>query len=253
MAHNEENQPPEHEAQPEPPASEPTIAQPQQADDEPQGAAVEPAPKTPRRAWWRFWRRRERTRSESHVSVLTALISALAALAGAGVGGIASYKAAQSQDAAQFRVAQANNTAQADQALITRKQIAYSDYLAADFDMENSEFRFQDALFAFKPPNVDGVKAAVEPTFDSNVKYLRAMYNVELVDSPEVDQVIREISSKHDDLTYTMQGLMNAALTGNPVPRSAVAQIGEKAVGMKDLRHKFRDAARKDISGLSGH
>jgi hypothetical protein len=182
------------------------------------------------------------------------LISALAALAGAGVGGIASYKAAQSQEAAQFRVAQANNTAQADQALITRKQIAYSDYLAADFDMENSELRFQDALFAFKPPNVDDVKAAAKQTHDINVKYLRAMYNVELVDSPEVDQIIKEISSKHDDLTLTMQGLTNAALqAGSPAPRSAVTQIGERIPGMQDLRRKFRDAARKDISGLSGH
>jgi hypothetical protein len=181
------------------------------------------------------------------------LISALAALAGAGVGGIASYKAAESQDAAQFRVAQANNTAQADQALITRKQIAYSDYLAAYFDMENSEFRFQDALLTFKPPNVDGVNAAFKQTADSNVKFLRAMYNVELVDSPEVDQVVREIASKHDDLTYTMQDLMTAAQSGRPAPQPAVYQIGIKARGMVDLRHKFRDGARKDISGLSGH
>ena len=92
------SQPPDHEPEAEHPADD-SIAE-----------AGEAEPETPKPS------REQRGRPESRFSVLTALISAAAALIGAIVGGVASYIAAHFQAEAQFHVAQTNNAAQADQA-----------------------------------------------------------------------------------------------------------------------------------------
>src|SRR5208282_2050870 len=102
MSEQVSSKPPDHEPEAQPAADEPQAEDPA---DEPTAEAGKPEPKTPKPRWWRFWRRQreQRGRPESRFSVITALISAAAALIGATVGGIASYMAAQSQADAQLR------------------------------------------------------------------------------------------------------------------------------------------------------
>jgi hypothetical protein len=255
MSDEGDNRPPEHEAQPQPAANEPPVAQPQQEDDELKGAAVEPAPKAPRRRWWRFWRRRDkqRTRSESRFAVLIALISALAALAGAGVGSFASYKGAQSQAAAQLRVAQANNTAQADQEMIKRRQTAYSDYLAAVNDVGNAAYRFHDALMHLQSVNRDSLDAAVKPFGDSWDKAVQTGSVVALVDSPEVEHCRAAMANKENDILFMVAKIMNQSQATLAVDRSAVKELNAIVARTDQPVSDFIAAARADISRLSGH
>ena len=251
MANEGDDQPPEHEQQAQPPDDEPQVQQPA---DEPKVEAGEPEPKTPKPRWWRVWRRRgaQRSGSESRFSVLTAVISAVAALLGATVGGIASYKAAQSQAAAQFRVAQADNAAQADQALISRRQTAYSDYLAAETDLDNAEYRLHDAVVDFKPPDVDPVKAASKQFGDEAGKWVGIHASVRLVDSPEVDQLAEVIANKQGQIFTMAQRITDEALYQMTVDQPALSQLIVEVRGMDDLKTKFVITARADISGSPG-
>jgi hypothetical protein len=245
MSDQVSNQPPDHE----PEADEPQADNPA---DELTAEAGKPEPETPKPRWWRFWRRQreQRGRPESRFSVLTALISAAAALIGAAVGGIASYEAAQSQAAAQFRVAQANNTAQANQALITRKQTAYSDYIAAEDDLEAAELRFRDAIAVFRPPNIDPIEAAYKEYFDVHTKWLHVVDMVELVDSPEVGHSLDAISTQQTDVGITVTKFVNQ-IEGDmtTVDQSALDQFVTKVQGLNPLGYEFLAAAKRDISG----
>ena len=247
MADEGDNHPPEQEVQ------RADVAPQPQADNE---SNVEPPePKTPTRRWWRCWRRRgeQGGKPESRFSVLTALFSAVAALAGAAVGGIASYKAAESQAAAQFRVAQANNAAQADQALISRRQTAYSDFLAAATDVDNAEYRLHDAVGDFKPPNIDPVQAAFQQFADNSGKFVHEHSNAQLVDSPEVNEWVMSIGDKQAEIFDRVQQLTRDAQYSGSVDQSALHQLDVEIDGVNAILTKFIAAARNDISGLSGH
>jgi hypothetical protein len=251
MSEQVSSQPPDHEPEAQPAADEPQADDPA---DEPKAEAGKPEPETPKPRWWRFWRRQreQRGRPESRFSVLTALISAAAALIGATVGGIASYEAAQSQAAAQFRVAQSNNTAQANQALITRKQTAYSDYIAAEDDLEVVELRLREVISNFRPPNIDPIEAAFKEWDDVHTKWLHVVDMVELVDSPEVEHSLEAISTQQIDLGITITSFVNQTKYDmTTVDQSALDQFVKKVQGLNPLGNDFIAAAKRDISGQS--
>ena len=250
MADQVSNQPPDHEPEAPPAAGEPQADHP--ADDS-KAEASEPEPETPKPRWG-FWRRRreQRGRAESRFSVLTALISAAAALVGATVGGVASYMAAQAQVDAQFRVSQANNTAQANQALITRRQTAYSDLISAEAELEDAEFRLHDVIDDFEPPNIDPVKAAFKQEDDIHTKWVHKVGIVQMVDSTEADHVLDAIITRQTDLSHTIENLMNQVeYQMTKVDKSALGKFSDNAEGMELLVHQFLTAAKRDISGQS--
>jgi hypothetical protein len=194
----------------------------------------------------------QRGRPESRFSVLTALISAAAALIGAIVGGVGSYVAARSQATAQFSVAEANNRATADQALITRKQAAYSDFTAAEKDLEDAAFRFGTAMFDFKQPNIEPIEAAFSRWDDVKTKWEHAVGTVELVDSPDVRHSLQAILEEQDGLRSKLEMLYTSATYWlAETDMSALARFSEKREGLRKFDSAFLDAAKRDISGQS--
>jgi hypothetical protein len=247
MSDQVSNQPPDHEPEAQPAADEPQADHP--ADDS-KAEASEPEPETPKPRWG-FWRRRreQRGRAESRFSILTALISAGAALRGAAVGGIASYEAAQSQAAAQFRVAESNNTAQANQALIARRQIAYSDLLAAEEDLEVAQFRLGDAIQDFKPPNVEPVQEAFKREDDAHTKWLHACDTVALVDSPQVESSLEALSNHQTELSTEVGNLANVTIYQKQTDPDALSRFVQKVKDLGALVSALLGAAKSDISG----
>jgi hypothetical protein len=248
MSEQVSSQPPDHEAEAHPAAEKPQVDHPA---DELKAEAGKPEPETPkpRRGFWRR-RREQQGRAESRFSVLTALISAAAALVGATVGGVASYMAAQSQADAQFRVSQANNTAQANQALITRRQTAYSDLISAEEDLEDAEFRLYDAIKEFEPPNIDPVKAAFKQEDNTHTKWLHEVGIVQIVDSTEVGQALNAIITRQTDLSQTIGNFVDQVqYQMTTVDESARRKFIHNAQGLSALDHQFLTAARRDISG----
>jgi hypothetical protein len=249
MSEQVSSQPPDHEAEAHPAAEKPQVDHPA---DEPKAEAGKPEPETPKPRWWRFWRRQSEQSGgpESRFSILTALISAAAALIGAAFGGIASYAAAQSQADAQSRVAQANNTAQASQALITRQQIAYSDYIAAEDDLEVVELRFRDAVAHFRPPNIDPIVAVFKEYGDVHTKWLHVVDKVELVSSPKVDQALYPMVTQQRELSVTVTNFENTIESDMPkVDQSALDDFVTKVNGLTPLGNDFIAAGKSDISG----
>jgi hypothetical protein len=249
MSDQVSSQPPDHE-----PEAQPAADEPHHPAVDSKAEAGEPEPETQKRRWWGFWHRQrgQRGRPGSRFSVLTALISAAAALIGAIVGEVASYVAAQSQADAQFHVAQTNNTAQANQALITRRQIAYSDFMAAQEDLVDAAFRFGDAINDFRPPNIDPVKAAFKQWDDVHNKWAHEVDTVELVDSPEVQHGLEAILTNQDDMRITIGGLAYPAIyqmtTADP---DRFLLFSKQVVDLKRLGSAFLAPAKRDISGQS--
>lgn len=213
-----------------PPDREPE-AQP--AADDSKVEASKPEPETPKPS------REQRGRPESRFSVLTALISAAAALIGAGVGGFASYY-----------VAQANNTAQSNQALITRRQTAYSDFISAETDLEDAEFRLHDAINDFEQPNIEPVKAAFKQENNAHIKWMHEVGIVQIVDSTGVDQALDAIITRQADLSRTIQNFVNQVeYQMTTVDESALDKFVADVKGLERLAHQFLTAAKSDIEG----
>jgi hypothetical protein len=250
MSEQVSSQPPDHEPEAQPAADE------RQADhpaDEPQAEAGKREPETPKPRWWRFWRRQseQRGRPESRFSVLTALISAAAALIGATVGGIASYEAAQSQATAQFRVAKANNGAQANQALITRRQTAYSDFISSETDLQDAEFRLLDAIVDFRPPNIDRVVAVFKQENAAHIKWMHEVANVQIVGSTEANLSLNAIIGRQADLSQTISIFVNQVqYQMMPVDDSADHKFFTNIKGLDELTPQFINAAKRDIEGV---
>lgn len=243
MSEQVSSQPPDHEPEAQRAADEAPADHP--ADDS-KAEAGEAEPEAPKPS------SEQRGRPESRFSVLTALISAAAALIGAIVGGVGSYVAAQSQATAQFRVAQANNVATADQALITRRQTAYSDFMAAEKDLEDAAFQFGMAIYDFNPPNIDPIKAAFSRWDDVHTKWEHAVGTVELVDSPNVRHSLQPILKEQDALRSKLEMLYTPAIYQLAATDMAeLERFTEKREGLSKLDSAFLDAAKRDISGQS--
>lgn len=241
MSDQVSSQPPDHEPEAQPAADE---APADLTADDSQAEAGEAEQETPKLS------SEQRGRPESRFSVLTALISAAAALIGAIVGGVGSYVAAQSQATAQFRVAQANNAATADQALITRKQTAYSDFIAAEEDLEDAAFQFGMAIYDFKPPDIDPIKAAFSRWDDVRTKWEHAVGTVELVDSPDVRNSLHAILKEQDALRSKLEMLYTPAIYQlTATDMDELARFTEKREGLSKLDSAFMVAAKRDISG----
>ena len=131
MADNEQNQPPEHEAQPELTDRGANPAPPEPADDQPPVDTGEP-----KRRKKRISSQRKKTDSSTWI---TAAISAIASLAGASVGAFATYHSAQSQATAQVHAAQSSATAQANEELVKTRQTEYADYISQQIDLMDTE------------------------------------------------------------------------------------------------------------------
>jgi len=225
---DEENQPPKHqEAQSQPPA-----AQPRQADDEPKVEAVQNEPKTPASA--------QRSKRESRFSVLTALISALAALFGALVGGVSSYV-----------VAQCNNTAQADEAQITRRETTYADYMTQQSDFATAQHTLVDALQLIPPPANTQVNAYLEHYRDEHDKSLHSDYSVRLVESPGVDPARKAIFDLNGNINNDIISLgpeYNPGLPLNGLNQSDLADLNSRFDAEEGMLDNFPKAAAPDTA-----
>jgi hypothetical protein len=220
--------PPDHEPEAQPAAGE---APADHLADDSKAEAGETEPATPKPS------RKQRGRPESRFSVLTALISAAAALIGAGVGGFASYY-----------VAQANNSAQSNQALITRRQTAYSDFISAETDLENAEYRLHDAISDFEPPNIEPVKAAFKQENDTHTKWNHEAGTVQMVDSTGVDQALDAIIIRQADLSKSIQNFVNQVeYQMTTVDGPALDKFVADLKGLEPLDHQFITAAKSDI------
>ncbi|BBX45565.1 hypothetical protein GCM10009641_52370 [Mycobacterium cookii] len=149
-----------------------------------------------------------------------------------------------------MRVAQNNNAAAADQALIIRRQTAYSDFLRAEKDLEDAAFRFGSAVYVFKPPNIDPIQAAFDRWDDVKTKWEHAVGAVELVDSPDVRHSLEAIEKEIDGLRSKLEMLYTPAryeLAATDM--DALRQFSEQREGMSKLDSAFLAAAKRDISG----
>ncbi len=244
MSEQVSSQPPDHEPEAQPAANQPQADHPA---DEPTAEAGKPEPETPKPG------KEQRSRAESRFSVLTALISAAAALIGATVGGVASYEAAQSQATAQFRVAQANNGAQANQALITRRQTAYSDFISSETDLQDAEFRLLDAIFDLGPPNIDRVEAAFKQENAAHTKWIHEVDIVQIVGSTEANHPLNAIIGRQTDLSQTISKFVNQVQHQMmPVDDSTDHNFFTKIKGLDELTSQFINAAKRDIEGGNG-
>lgn len=222
MAGSEENQPPEHEAQPQPSAGEPTAAQPEKTGDEPKVQAR----KT----------KSEDSKSEWRHTLITAVISALAALLGASVGGFFTYWGSHSQ-----------STAQADAALIERRQSVYADYITAEVDRSNTEHLLADYL-SERPIPVDQVNNTVDTRNDLIDKCARTGYILRFNASDAVDNIRLTIDQDETDIGKIIDKLLGQGSNPNGITdKRAFDDLYGKIDAVRHEYHVFADAARADV------
>lgn len=216
MTDNDEIQPPEYEAQG------------QQPDDEPKVLAGDRERKRPKSA--------SGNRSDRRFTIITASISASAALLGALVGGISTYM-----------VAQRNNIADADTAQIASRKSAYADYLSAETDLEGAEYKLADTL-RDQPNNLDAVLSAVNQFNDRKHKEWRVGDIVSLVDSDPVKNARIEIAKEQHKIQHLEETLVDQASDHKVPDRSELNEMYTRLDGMSHLQDLFIDSARRDMT-----
>jgi hypothetical protein len=225
MAESEENQPPGHEAQPQPSAGEKTAAQPDKTGDEPKVQA-----KT----------KSEDSKSEWRHTLITAVISALAALLGASVGGFFTYWGSHSQ-----------STAQADAALIERKQSVYADYITAEVERSNTEHLLAHYL-GERPIPVDQVNKIIDTRNDLIDKCARTGYILRLNASDAVNNIRLTIDQDETDISTIMDKLIGQASNPDGITdKRALDDLYGKIDAVRHEYHVFADAARADVKSLN--
>jgi hypothetical protein len=222
MTGSEENKPPEHEVQPEPAGNEPRVAQPGQADRAPKVEAGEADPKT--------WRSKP-----DRYTLITAGISALAALLGALIGGISSYL-----------VAQSNNAAEAESAQISRKETTYADFITHSSDLLRAD---NDLTDHYKSNPADTAEEdQLQNTVSGNYgKWLHTDFIVRVVDSPEVDSARNAIYEHILTIRGLLTELADEVHSRKPINQTT-ANLESEYEGVNVLENTFTKAAKDDVT-----
>jgi hypothetical protein len=214
MADNEQSKAPKHEAQVQP------------ADGEPEVEEDEPNPETPKSGI--------RSETDWRVPLITAAISALAALVGALVGGISSYM-----------VSQSNNTAQADEAQIARRETTYADYLTFQSDLVRADHDLVDH-FKSNPEDTAALDPLVKTWTDNYGKWLHTDFIVKVVESPQVFPAREAIYSQNLTIRNHLQGLIVQVNSHQPIDQSALNELYREFDGMTNLVDAFAQVAQAD-------
>jgi hypothetical protein len=216
MADNEQGKPPEHEAQWQP------------ADSEPKVEADKPEPEMAKSGI--------RSEADWRVPLITAAISALAALIGALVGGISSYM-----------VAQSNNTAQADVAQIARRETTYADYITFQSDLLRADNDLVDH-FRSNPDDTAALDPLVKTWTDNYGKWLHTDFIVKVVESPQVFPAREAIHSHNLRIRDLLQGLVVEVNSHQPIDQSALNELHTEFDGMTNLVDAFTQVAQADTT-----
>jgi hypothetical protein len=222
MADSAPNQPAEHEAQPQPSEGEPTVAQPEKTDDKAKAQAAES--------------KSGGSKSDWRHTLITAAISALAALLGAAVGGFFTYWGSHSQ-----------SIAQADAALIERKQSVYADYITAEVARSSTEHLLTDYL-SERPIPVDQVNKTADTRNDLIDKCARTGYILRFNASDAVENIRMTIDQDETDIGEIIDKLLGQ--DSNPDGITDKRAFDDLYGKLDAVRHKyyiFADAARADI------
>jgi hypothetical protein len=214
MADNEQSKAPKHEAQVQP------------ADGQPKVEGDEPKPETPKSGI--------RGETDWRVPLITAAISALAALIGALVGRISSYM-----------VAQSNNTAQADAAQIARRETTYADYITFESDLLRADHDLVDH-FRSNPDDTAAVDPLIRTWTDNYGKWLHTDFIVKVVESPQVFPARNAIYSQNLRIRDLLQGLIVEVNSHQPIDQSALNELHTEFDGMTNLLDAFTQVAQAD-------
>ncbi|MCW2649111.1 MAG: hypothetical protein QOE94_2296 [Mycobacterium sp.] len=216
MADNEQNKPPENEARVQP------------ADHEPKAEADEPEPETPKSG--------TRNPSDWRLPLITAAISALAALSGTVVGGISSYL-----------VAQSNNTAQADAAQIARRESTYADYITYQSDLLRADSDLVDH-FKSNPGDRAGLDLKVKTWTDNYGKWLHTDFIVKVVASPKVFPARNDIYVHNLRIRDLLQGRIVEVNNSAPIDQSALSELYKEFDRMTTFVDRFTQVAQADTT-----
>lgn len=176
-------------------------------------------------------------RGEKWLLIAVAVIAAVAALSGAGIGGCATNRAAL----AQVRAAH-------DQEVIDRRKAAYADYLVVAIDLQNIEFQISDGFTRGILNNEDAVQKKVAELNALAEKLYRTDATAALVSSLDVDSARQVLTDKHAELQRTFYDFADLAINGKR--DQVIAQIPAYEAlrsQAKDLLQRFITAARADL------
>lgn len=227
MADSGESRPPEPAAQPEPADLAANAGQPELAGDGPQVHAGEPTRREKRKS-----SRRKKTDSSAWI---TAVISALAALMGALVGGISSYV-----------VAQSTSTAEADAAQIARRETTYADYITDESDLLRSYGDLADH-FRLNPGDRAEWDAMLKTEADIYTKWLHTDFIVRVVESPGVDQARQAIFDHNLKIKNLWHGLRSQVDNHEPINQHHLQGLYSEISGMTSFLDAFTKAAQADL------
>jgi hypothetical protein len=163
----------------------------------------------------------------------TTLISAVAALLGALIGGVASYL-----------VATQSSLHQADAALLDKRQSDYADYLAAETKLQGVEYTLHTYYERYDETNIDTLQQAADHYYDLKDAAVSTDYLVALVCSPEVDKARIAIVDLQQSIDADLHALADDSKYRQKLNPETVQRYGSQVEQLTGLFSDFTHAAR---------
>lgn len=176
-------------------------------------------------------------RGEKWLLIVVALIAAASGLAGAGIGGCATNRAAIEQV-----------RADREQDVTERRKAAYADYLVVAIDLQNFEYQIWDGFTRGVLTTEDSVQKKVAELNALAERLYRTDATVAIVSSDDVDSARAALTDKHAELQRMFYDLAEVTINGKR--DQAVAQMpayDALRLQAKDLLHQFITQVRADL------
>jgi hypothetical protein len=126
-----------------------------------------------------------------------------------------------------------------------QRQAAYTQYLLADIELANKEFRLVASLSPKNPGDRDKIQQFKGDFFAANAKYNQANAPVLLAASEGVTKTAIAVGSHHDNLSYKIAALLDDSDHGkfSGAADDLLREIDNDGV----LRQQFIDAAKSEL------
>jgi hypothetical protein len=192
-----------------------------------------------------------RSKKISSSTWITAVISAIAALAGVLIGAFVSYYAAQPQASAQTGTAKSSAPAKGKGINKREREKDYADYLKNEQTLVNTEAALVGILRG-SPDDFAALNSAKDKWNKDSVTVARSDFMLSFNDSDKADDIRVEISHQTDAIHKALVKLVNQAYAHEPIDQPGLQDVDTMFTALQRQFDRFTDQAKTDLRWPNG-
>jgi hypothetical protein len=182
---------------------------------------------------------------------ITAVISAVAALAGVLAGAFTFHYATQPRPSGQSGASKSSATAKAKTDLINKRQKDYADYFKDQRNLVNTE---ATVVFVLRsaPDDLGALKSVKEKWNNGGVTAARSDFVLSLNGSDKANNIREEISHQTSAIDTSLARLIDQAYGHQPIDQPGLQDLDSRFVAIQAQFDRFTDQAKTELRTPNG-